>query len=178
MDSYLKLLINIFLLDNVAKCSNIMSKIIKLFFTLSMMPFNSIIAQISSDAIVGDWITTERNAIIRCYKEGNRYYGKVLWYAAFKENEEGHTIDPIDNVRFINTICMKNFIFNKNEWSEGEIIDAYHHRKYSAFARINSQNQLEVIGYILFRWLSQTLTLERASFETVDKYSKNLFLKQ
>ena len=132
------------------------------------------LAQTKADAIVGDWITTERNAIIRCYKEGNRYFGKVLWYDAFKEEEEGHPIDPIDNTRFLNTIFMKNFVFDKNEWSGGRIIDAYHDKSYSAFARFNDKQQLEVTGYILFRWLSQTMTLEKASPETIEKYTKHI----
>lgn len=130
------------------------------------------LAQTNANAIVGDWITSERNAIIRCYKDGNRYFGKVLWYDAFKEEEEGHPIDPADNTRFLNTICMKDFVFDKDEWSGGRIIDAYHRKSYSAFARFNDKQQLEVTGYILFRWLSQTMTLERANPETIEKYTR------
>jgi len=132
------------------------------------------LAQSKPDAIIGDWITTDRNAIIRCYKDGNKYFGKVLWYEAFKEEEEGHSIDPADNTRFLNTICMKDFVFDKNEWAGGRIIDAYHNKSYSAFARFNDKQQLEVTGYILFRWLSQTMILEKASPEIIEKYTKNI----
>lgn len=134
-------------------------------------------AQVKSDDIIGDWITTDKNAIIRCFKQGNLYYGKVLWYAPFIAEEEGHPIDPADNTRFLNTICMKNFLFDKNEWSGGQIIDGYHNKKYSAFAQINKKKQLEVTGFILFRCLSQTMKLDKANPQIVEQYMNSLLTK-
>lgn len=140
---------------------------------LALVFFSSsytLLAQQKADEIVGDWITSDKNAIIRCFKNGNHYFGKVLWYRPFDAKEEGHPINPIDNTRFLNTLCMKNFTFKTNEWSGGEIIDAYHNKSFTAFAKINENKKLEVTGYILFRWLSQTLTLERISPQILEKY--------
>ena len=56
---------------------------------------------------------------------------------------------------------MKDFVFDKNEWNSGEINDLYKNKNYRAFVKLNKKNQLEVTGYILFRWLSQTLVLNK-----------------
>ena len=127
-------------------------------------------AQTNPDAIVGDWLTTDKNAIIRCYKQGNQYFGKVIWYAPFIEAEEGHPIDPAENTKYLNALVMKNFVFADNEWSGGRILDLPHNKNYTAFARLNKKNQLEVTGYMFFRWLSQTLTLEKANTNVVENY--------
>ena len=118
-------------------------------------------AQTMPDAIVGDWMTNEQNATIRVFKHHEKYYGKLLWYAPFNEKDEGRKIDPSENSKYLNKMVMKDFVFDKNEWNKGEINDLYKGKNYRAFVKLNKKNQLEVTGYILFRWLSQTLTLNK-----------------
>jgi uncharacterized protein (DUF2147 family) len=134
----------------------------RIFFlvVLGLMSY-TISAQTTPDAIVGDWMTNERNATIRVFKNHDKYYGKLLWYAPFNEQDEGRKIDPTENSKYLNKMVMKDFIFDKNEWNGGEISDLYKGKNYKAFLRLNKKNQLEVTGYILFRWLSQTLILNK-----------------
>jgi uncharacterized protein (DUF2147 family) len=132
------------------------------FLVLLGLIAHKISAQTPPDAIVGDWMTNERNAIIRVFKNhDNKYYGKLLWYAPFNEQDEGRKIDPSENSKFLNKMVMKDFVFDKNEWNSGEINDLYKGKNYKAFLKLNQKNQLEVTGYILFRWLSQTLILNK-----------------
>jgi uncharacterized protein (DUF2147 family) len=131
------------------------------FLVLLGLIAHTISAQITSDAIVGDWITNERNATIRVFKQHNKYYGKLLWYAPFNEQDEGRKIDPSENSKYLNKMVMKDFVFDQNEWNSGEINDLYKGKNYKAFMKLNKKKQLEVTGYILFRWLSQTLVLNK-----------------
>jgi uncharacterized protein (DUF2147 family) len=134
----------------------------RIFFLLFLgLITHEISAQIMPDAIVGDWITSEQNATIRVFKHHNKYYGKLLWYAPFNEKDEGRKIDPSENSKYLNKMVMKDFIFDKNEWNSGEINDLYKGKNYRAFVKLNKKNQLEVTGYILFRWLSQTMVLNK-----------------
>jgi uncharacterized protein (DUF2147 family) len=134
----------------------------RIFFLLFLgLITHEISAQIMPDAIVGDWITSEQNATIRVFKHHNKYYGKLLWYAPFNEKDEGRKIDPSENSKYLNKMVMKDFVFDKNEWNSGEINDLYKGKNYKAFVKLNKKNQLEVTGYILFRWLSQTMVLNK-----------------
>jgi uncharacterized protein (DUF2147 family) len=134
----------------------------RVFFLLFLgLITHEISAQIMPDAIVGDWITSEQNATIRVFKHHDKYYGKLLWYAPFNEKDEGRKIDPSENSKYLNKMVMKDFVFDKNEWNSGEINDLYKGKNYRAFVKLNKKNQLEVTGYILFRWLSQTMILNK-----------------
>ncbi len=128
---------------------------------------NEISAQTVPDAIVGDWMTSEQNATIRVFKQHDKYYGKLLWYAPFNEKDEGREIYPSENSKYINKMVMKDFIFDKNEWNSGEINDLHKDKNYKAFVKLNKKNQLEVTGYILFRWLSQTMVLNKMEMSSV-----------
>ena len=129
---------------------------------------HKIIAQTVPDAIVGNWMTKEQNATIRIFKHQEKYYGKLLWYAPFNEKDEGRKIDPSENSKYLNKIVMKDFVFDKNEWNSGEINDLYKGKNYKAFVKLNPKNQLEVTGYILFRWLSQTMILNKMEGKMVN----------
>ena len=129
---------------------------------------HEISAQNTSDAIVGDWITSGQNATIRIFKHQEKYYGKLLWYAPFNEKDEGRKIDPSENLKYLNKMVMKDFIFDKNEWNSGEINDLYKGKNYKAFVKLNQKNQLEVTGYILFRWLSQTMILNKMEVKAMN----------
>lgn len=134
----------------------------RIFFLLFLgLISHEISAQTMPDAIVGDWITSEQNATIRVFKHHDKYYGKLLWYAPFNEKDEGRKIDLSENSKYLNKMVMKDFVFDKNEWNSGEINDLYKGKNYRAFVKLNKKNQLEVTGYILFRWLSQTLVLNK-----------------
>ena len=129
---------------------------------------HKIIAQTVPDAIVGDWMTKEQNATIRIFKHQEKYYGKLLWYAPFNEKDEGRKIDPSENSKYLNKMVMKDFTFDKNEWNGGEINDLHKGKNYKAFVKLNPKNQLEVTGYILFRWLSQTMILNKMEGKMVN----------
>jgi uncharacterized protein (DUF2147 family) len=134
----------------------------RIFFLLLWgLTSHQILAQITPDAIVGDWMTIERNATIRVFKNHDKYYGKLLWYAPFNEQDEGRKIDHSENSKYLNKMVMKDFVFDKKEWNGGEINDLHKGKNYKAFLKLNHKNQLEVTGYILFRWLSQTLVLNK-----------------
>ena len=139
-----------------------------LFLFILVLISYEIFSQNTSDAIVGDWITKEQNATIRIFKHQEKYYGKLLWYAPFNEKDEGRKIDPSENSKYLNKMVMKDFTFDKNEWNGGEINDLHKGKNYKAFVKLNPKNQLEVTGYILFRWLSQTMILNKMEGKMVN----------
>ena len=139
-----------------------------LFLLLLGLFSHKIIAQTVPDAIVGDWITSEQNATIRIFKHQEKYYGKLLWYAPFNEKDEGRKIDPSENSKYLNKMVMKDFVFDKNEWNDGEINDLHKGKNYKAFVKLNKKNELEVTGYILFRWLSQTMILNKMEVKAIN----------
>ncbi len=133
----------------------------KLFISILLFFCFKLSAQTKPDLIVGDWMTSERNAVIRCFKQNDKYYGKVIWYAPFDEKDENRKIHPSENVKYLNKIIMQDFVFGKNEWNNGKINDPHRNKTYQAFVKINQKNQMEVTGFVIFRWMSQTMILNK-----------------
>jgi uncharacterized protein (DUF2147 family) len=120
------------------------------------------LAQNDGDRIIGTWITQEKNAIFNCYKIGNKYYGKLIWYKPFdpettKRKKYGSDV----NTKFLNKVIMKDFVYEDDEWNSGKIMDLANEKTYSSFVKMTKQNEIKITGFVIFRWLSQSLVLEK-----------------
>ncbi len=118
-------------------------------------------SQSNADDILGNWISAEKNIIVGCYKINQKYYGKVLWYRPFDAKTEARSIAIDENTKYLNKLVMQEFIFDKNEWNNGKIIDLTSNKTYTSFIKINEKSQLKVTGFVLFRWLSNSLIFEK-----------------
>jgi len=112
------------------------------------------------DQIIGDWVSPKRDLIVRCYKENNIYYGKVVWFYKYHDNEPD---DPngVPEVQWLNSVVMNKFLFADNEWAGGEIYDLKSGKKYDSFIQLNNSNSLKVTGYVFFRFLSESTIFTR-----------------
>jgi uncharacterized protein (DUF2147 family) len=134
----------------------------KLFFVLIISFFCSITIQAQSskaDLILGDWISPKRDLIVRCYKENNRYYGKIVWFYKYYPPEPEESATPED--QWVNTIVMNHFSYSNNEWNEGEIYDIKKGKTYDAFIELVDNNTLKVTGYMFWRVFSETITFNK-----------------
>jgi len=109
-----------------------------------------------ADEIEGYWISPENDLIVKCYKYKDLYYSRVVWFKKYYDYEP---INPngVPENKWIGTVVMKNFKYSENEWAGGEIHNLKNGKKYSAYLELKSQNTLEVTGFVLFRFLSETV---------------------
>ena len=118
----------------------------------------------NADKIIGMWISTDKDLIVKCYKHQDKYYGKIAWY---KKNQPNNTsainndYNGMPEEKWMNSFVMKDFIFDEDEWNEGQIYDIRSGKKYTAFVKLNNENELRVTGYVCFRFLCQTLFFTR-----------------
>lgn len=127
-----------------------------LMIVVCFMVFTKItFAQSGADIILGQWFTEEDKATVEIYKEGNKYFGKIV---ALKEplrngkpkldeknpKPEQRT-NPIIGLRF-----MWNFTYDDDdEWVGGTIYDAESGKEYSCKMYYQKDKTLKVRGYIL-----------------------------
>ena len=108
------------------------------------------------DAIIGVWKTGEGNAMVRIYKNGDKYQGKVVWLKEPTDPETGKAKLDKNNAdetaRTRPVLGMTNiwgFIQNeKNSWEDGRIYDPKNGSTYSCNIKMINPNTLEVRGYI------------------------------
>lgn len=108
------------------------------------------------DAIVGVWKTGEGNAMVRIYKNGEKYQGKVVWLKEPNDPETGkpkqdknHPDEANRTSPVLGMINIWGFSYkDKNLWDDGNIYDPKNGSTYSCTIKMINPNTLEVRGYI------------------------------
>ena len=108
------------------------------------------------DAIVGVWKTGEGNAMVRIYKNGDKYQGKVVWLKEPVDPETGkpkqdkNHPDEANRTRpVLGLVNIWGFSFKENNlWDDGNIYDPKNGSTYSCTIKMINPNTLEVRGYI------------------------------
>lgn len=136
-------------------------KLIKVVVVGLLFITNNITAQtISADKLIGNWISPEKDLIVQCYKQNNKYYGKIIWFKEYFDNTPDNP-DALPESQWKSTVVMKDFVYQDNEWSSGKIFQLKTCKTYDAFIKLQSDNAIQVTGYVFFRFLSETITFTR-----------------
>jgi uncharacterized protein (DUF2147 family) len=119
---------------------------------------NSALASTSNspDDIVGVWKTGEGTAMVRIYKNGDKYQGKVVWLKEPIDPETGkpkvdknHPDEASRKRAVLGLINIWGFLYkDNNTWDDGNIYDPKNGNTYSCTIKLTSPNSLEVRGYI------------------------------
>lgn len=139
-----------------------------LFVGLFISSFSSI-ALDNPDAIVGVWKTGEGNAMVKIYKNGNKYQGRVVWLKEPNDPETGkpkldkNNSDPAAKSKpVLGLINIWGFVpKEENLWDEGNIYDPKNGNTYSSTMKLINANSLEVRGYIGVSLIGRTDTWTR-----------------
>lgn len=127
------------------------------FAFLFILSFSfSSIASNNPDALVGVWKTGEGTAMVRIYKNGDKYQGKVVWLKEPNDPETGkpkldknHPDAASQKRAILGLINVWGFVYkDNNTWEEGNIYDPKNGNTYSCTMKLTSPNSLEVRGYI------------------------------
>lgn len=126
-------------------------------------------AEDNPDAIVGVWKTGEGNALVRIYKNGDTYQGKVVWLKEPVDPETGkpkvdknHPDEASRTRPVLGLINIWGFKYiEKNKWDEGNIYDPKNGNTYSCTIKMINSNTLEVRGYIGVALIGRTDTWTR-----------------
>jgi len=108
------------------------------------------------DAVVGVWKTGDGNAIVRIYKNAEKYQGKIVWLKEPNDPDTGlpkidknNPTEASQTRAIIGLVNIWGFKFiEKNLWDEGNIYDPKSGNTYSCTIKMTNSNTLEVRGYI------------------------------
>ena len=111
---------------------------------------------INADSIVGVWKTGEGTAMVRIYKNGDKYQGKIVWLKEPNDPETGkpkvdknHPDEAVRSRPILGLINVWGFVHKgENVWDEGNIYDPKVGKEYSCKMKLKDNNTLEVRGFI------------------------------
>ena len=127
-----------------------------LFLMLFLPALNAFAQAHKADDILGVWLNQEATGKVLLYKEGDKYFGKLVWLRTpldsithqprtDKENPDA----KLKATPLIGLVNMKNFTFDgKEEWSGGTIYDPKNGKTYKCYIRFETPIKLKVRGYV------------------------------
>ncbi|WP_234734349.1 DUF2147 domain-containing protein [Tellurirhabdus bombi] len=118
------------------------------------------------DAVVGTWLNGTKRGHIQIYKQGNKYFGKLIWLkdpndpATNKPKTDTKNPNPaLRNRALMGLDVMKGFIYDgDNVWDEGKIYNPEDGKEYSCKMTLKNANTLDVRGFIGISLLGKTQT--------------------
>jgi len=133
---------------------------------VSVMTMYTAKAQMSSDKIIGIWELEDKTSKMEVYKEGNTYYGKLL-FGKDVMNEDGTSKKDIHNPNqelrennIIGSTYITNLKFTGEEWEEGNVYDSTTGKLWNCYVEIKDED-LHFTGYWGAKWLGKTYVYKR-----------------
>jgi uncharacterized protein (DUF2147 family) len=148
-----------------------MKHIIKKFSILGLVTLISLItvAQDDADKITGIWKNGEGTGMIKIYKNGNTYQGKIVWLKEPNDPETGkpkldkNNPDKSFHSRLVlGIINTWGFVYKGEKvWDDGKIYDPKTGNIYDCTIKLKNENTLDVRGYIGISLIGRTDTWTR-----------------
>lgn len=117
----------------------------------------------NADALLGNWLTGSKKAIVQIYKEGNKYNGKIIWlknptYEDGKPKVDKHNPDKAKQTTPVMGLnLLRDFVFENGKWVNGTIYDPEKGKTYSCKIAINATADiLDVRGFIGISLIGRT----------------------
>ena len=135
-------------------------KYIALFLLVSAISLTGF-AQ-NKDAVVGKWVNSTGEAHVDITKKGEKYYGKIVWLKAPKDESGATKTDvknPVENLRsrpILGLEILRDFVYEDGKWTDGKIYDPKSGKTYSCNMTLKSNGDLNIRGYIGISLIGRT----------------------
>ncbi len=140
-----------------------------LFALIGMMifPMTQVHAQeVKANDVLGTWLNGDKDAHVKIFKKGDKYFGKLVWIKDPIDPETGktkldkHNPDPKLQTRpSLGIELLTNFEFDDDEWDEGEIYDPKSGKTYSCYMEFPNEGNIDYLkirGYVGISLLGRT----------------------
>ncbi|TXF79604.1 DUF2147 domain-containing protein [Chryseobacterium sp.] len=151
----------------------------KTFFFFFFLFCSAAGAQSRADALLGKWLSTDRNVAVEIFKKDGDYRAKVLWFdetmGSGKPLHQRHdTENPDPDLRKRKIIGMEildglQYNSRLNSWEKGRIYDASSGRYWDSAATITANGLLKVRGYWKYKWIGKTMTFTKTTLTALSK---------
>jgi len=141
---------------------------IELLLLLAVLLVSSVpLLSQSADSVVGKWYTEGNESIVEVYKNGDKYYGKIIWLKEPNGDDGKPVVDSKNPAAekktqpILGLVIMRNFVFKgDNKWEDGKIYDPESGKTYSCLMKLEGNN-LNVRGFVGVAALGRTSSWKR-----------------
>jgi uncharacterized protein (DUF2147 family) len=136
-------------------------------FCLSFIPLFllsvSLLASSNADAILGEWLSQEKDGKIVIFKQGDQYFGKISWGKIPGKKDTKNPDEKLRNKDLVGAVILKNFKFTGSSWENGTIYDPNSGKTYDCILKIRDGNKtLDIRGFVGTAMFGRTSTWTRS----------------
>ena len=109
-----------------------------------------------SDAILGEWYTSDKEAVVTIFIDGETFSGKTTWMKEPNDSNGNPKLDKenpeekLRNRKRIGLKIMHGFVYKGNNvWEDGRIYKPDVGKTYGGTATLMDENTLELEGYLI-----------------------------
>lgn len=123
------------------------------------------------DVILGEWISLQKNVIVKVSKEKGQFKATVSWFSdkddpsrPMESRKDIHNPDPSQrNRKLLGMEILKGLTYNADSgrWEEGIIYDPLSGKDWSSVVSIEENGLLKVKGYWHFEFLCKSMSFKR-----------------
>jgi uncharacterized protein (DUF2147 family) len=120
-------------------------------------------AKDNPDAIIGKWLSADKDAIIEVYQQDSKYFGKITWLkdplnGNGKPQTDENNPDPRLRTRpVMGLVILRDLVYDKdNLWINGMIYDPDSGDDYNCKLSLKDNNTIELRGYVGFPLFGRT----------------------
>ena len=135
--------------------------------SIMILPMMQVQAQdFKADDVLGLWLNEDKDAHIDIFKDGDKFFGKIVWIEEPIDPETGkpkldkHNPDPeLQKRPSMGLMLLTDFVFDDDEWSDGKIYDPKSGKTYSCYMEFPEEddlNKLKIRGFIGVSLLGKT----------------------
>ena len=122
----------------------------------------SIFASSASDAIVGEWLSQEKDGKIIIFKQGDQYFGKISWGKTPGKKDTNNPDEKLRNRELVGSVILKSFKFTGSAWENGTIYDPKSGKTYDCILKVKDGNKtLDIRGFVGVAMFGRTSTWSR-----------------
>ena len=123
----------------------------------------SLFANSSADAILGEWLSQEKDGKIVIFKQGDQYFGKISWGKIPGKKDTKNPDEKLRNKDLVGAVILKNFKFTGSSWENGTIYDPNSGKTYDCILKIRDGNKtLDIRGFVGAAMFGRTSTWTRS----------------
>jgi uncharacterized protein (DUF2147 family) len=121
------------------------------------------LANSGADAILGEWLSQEKDGKILIFKQGDQYFGKISWGKTPGRKDTNNPDEKLRNRDLLGTVILKNFKFTGSAWENGTIYDPNSGKTYDCILKVKDGNKtLDIRGFVGSPMFGRTSTWSRS----------------
>lgn len=124
---------------------------------------NTMAQDFEKDDVLGIWFNEEKDAKIEIYKEGDQYFGKIVWLNEPIDPDTGkpklddeNPDEELQTRPIMGLLLVKGFEWDGELWDDGEIYDPKSGSTYDCYMKLENKDKLKVRGYIGISLIGRT----------------------